>query len=149
YRPAPRPANTMDWERTAVIAEALDRALADSERGVRLAVLRRMQREKVPVRAETLARWLREERGDEAVAAILETLRATRASEARGPLKAVIGEKEYGPANRQRALSILVAGLDEPGAGVLLELARRLEDGPVLAEVLRQTGRYPKLGAVP
>src|SRR5205823_3953142 len=65
YRPGPRPANTADWDRTAAIAAALDRTLADPDRGVRLAVLRRMRHEKVPARAETLTRWLRGERGGE------------------------------------------------------------------------------------
>src|SRR5262245_7118723 len=43
FRPGPRPANTENWEKTAAIEAALDRVLADPERGVRLAVLRRMQ----------------------------------------------------------------------------------------------------------
>src|SRR5262249_30394417 len=42
YRPAPRPVNTVAWERTEAIAQALDRVLTDSERAVRLAVLRRL-----------------------------------------------------------------------------------------------------------
>src|SRR5207249_2589090 len=54
YRPAPRPANTVDWERTTVITDALDRTLADADRAVRLATLKRMQREKVPVNIEML-----------------------------------------------------------------------------------------------
>src|SRR5262249_17875181 len=36
YRPAPRPANTIPWERTPAIADALDRVLADPEGAVRL-----------------------------------------------------------------------------------------------------------------
>ena len=59
YRPAPRPANTVAWERTEAIGKALDRMLADPDRDVRLEVLQRMQREKVPVRLATLGRWLR------------------------------------------------------------------------------------------
>src|SRR5262249_23347500 len=35
YRPPPRPANTVAWERTQAIAEALDRVLADPDRAVR------------------------------------------------------------------------------------------------------------------
>src|SRR5262249_10816439 len=50
YRPPPRPANTVAWERTEAITQALDRTLADPDRAVRLAMLRRMQREKVPAR---------------------------------------------------------------------------------------------------
>src|SRR5262249_28654269 len=39
YRPGPRPPNTIAWERTAAIEEALNRILADPDRSVRLAVL--------------------------------------------------------------------------------------------------------------
>ena len=48
YRPLPRPANTVAWERTDAIAKALDRALTDPDRSVRLAVLRRMQARENP-----------------------------------------------------------------------------------------------------
>src|SRR5262249_19415203 len=50
YRPAPRPANSVAWERTAAIEEALDRVLADADRPLRAGVLKRMQREKIPTR---------------------------------------------------------------------------------------------------
>ena len=49
FRPAPRPANTVAWERTEAIADALNGMLADPDRAIRLAILRRLQREKVPV----------------------------------------------------------------------------------------------------
>jgi putative membrane-bound dehydrogenase-like protein len=146
YRPGPRPANAVDWERTTVVAAALDRALADPDRGVRLAVLKRMQREKVPVRTTTLTKWLGEEQGEEVVAVLLESLDGVPAAESRSALLTVVGEKQYGPANRLRALAILTAGFDATGAEQLIPLARGLEDGPVLAEVLRLLGRYPKLG---
>src|SRR5207253_1489248 len=59
YRPPPRPANTVPWERTEAIAQSLDRVLADRDPAVRLAVLRRMQREKVPICLTTLGHWPR------------------------------------------------------------------------------------------
>src|SRR5262249_60498440 len=43
YRPAPRPANTVAWDRTSAIAAALDRALAATDPADRVVVLRRMQ----------------------------------------------------------------------------------------------------------
>ncbi|HKB01709.1 MAG TPA: HEAT repeat domain-containing protein, partial [Gemmataceae bacterium] len=149
YRPGPRPANAVDWDRTAAIATALGRTLADPDRAVRLAVLQRMQREKVPARSETLTRWLGEERGEEAVGAILDSLRDARPADTRTALEAVIREKGYGTSNRLRALSLFAGGLDAEGAKWLLDLARSLEDGPVLADVLRQTRRHPKLDAAP
>jgi hypothetical protein len=59
YRPAPRPANTVAWDKSDAIAAALARMLADPDHAVGLAVLQRMQREKVPVRLATLGAWLR------------------------------------------------------------------------------------------
>src|SRR5262249_39471011 len=62
YRPVPRPANSTNWERTEAIEKALDRVLADTDQVVRLTILRRMQREKIPARLTTLGNWLRQER---------------------------------------------------------------------------------------
>jgi putative membrane-bound dehydrogenase-like protein len=145
YRPGPRPANTADWDRTTAIADALDRMLADPDRAVRLAVLKRMQREKVPVRTATIKKWLSAERGEEAIGVLLDALDTVPAAESRSALQVVITEKEYSAANRLRALAILTAGLDAKSANELLPLARSLEDGPVLAAVLAQIGRHPKL----
>src|SRR5262249_20760292 len=39
YRPPPRPPNTLAWEQTEAIADALDHVLADPDRAVRFAVL--------------------------------------------------------------------------------------------------------------
>src|SRR5439155_16882472 len=146
YRPGPRPANTADWDRTAAVAAALDRTLADPDRGVRLAVLRRMRREKVPARAETLTRWLREERGEEAVGVILDALRDARATETSAALVAVVREKGYGTVNRLRALALFAGGTVAEEAPILVDLARGLEHGPVLAGVLRDMGHSPKPG---
>src|SRR5262249_7360038 len=60
FRPPPRPANSVPWERTGAIEEALDRALAEPDRAVRLRTLRRMLREKVPARVARLGRWFEE-----------------------------------------------------------------------------------------
>src|SRR5262249_8858826 len=110
YRPGPRPANTADWDRTVAIAAALDHTLADPDRDVRLAILRRMRREKVPARGETLTRWLREERGEEAVGVILDALRDAPVAETSAALVAVVREKGYGTANRLRALALFAGG---------------------------------------
>lgn len=142
YRPGPRPANTADWDRADAIATALDHPLADPDSGVRLAVLRMMRREKVPARATTLARWLREERGETAVALILEALRDAPAGETSAALESVVRETGYRTVNRLRALSLRADG----DARILLELAGGLEHGPVLADVLRRMGRYSRTG---
>jgi hypothetical protein len=114
YRPPPRPANTEVWERTEAIAEALDRVLADPDRALRLAVLRRMQREKVPIRLATLGRWLADEHQPAHVAAILAALSDQPAAEARRYLQAVVRDRRHSPANRLAALALFVGGLGEP-----------------------------------
>src|SRR5262249_30150446 len=149
YRPPPRPANTVAWARTEAIEQALERVLADPDRDVRLAVLRRMQREKVPVRPATLGQWLRDERQAEPVAALLEALRDQPAPETRPLTLAVVCAKDHAPANRLLALALFDKGLDAGSEGQLLDLAGALEDGPVLAEVLRRLGQRPGVRSVP
>jgi putative membrane-bound dehydrogenase-like protein len=149
YRPPPRPANTVAWTRTEAIAQALDRVLADPDRAVRLAVLRRVQREKIPVRLATLGRWLEDEHQPDRVAVILASLHDQPAAEIRGYLEAVVRDRRHSPANRQAALALFVQGLEEAAPTPLLALAQALEDGPILAEALRRIGKYPQLPAAP
>lgn len=149
YRPPPRPPNSLAWDRTEAIEQALDRVLVDPDRTVRRAILRRMQREKIATRLETLDRWLRDEPDAEHVAAILESLGAHPAVAVRASLLRVIEDRKHTAGNRLSALTLLVRSLDEAGEARLLELAGSIEDGPVLAEVLRQTGKQSRLKASP
>jgi putative membrane-bound dehydrogenase-like protein len=149
YRPAPRPANTVAWERTETIAQSLDRVLADRDPGVRLAVLRRMQREKVPIRLATLGQWLKDEYQPDRVAAILTALTDQSPVEVRPYVEAVVRDRRHSAANRCQALALFVRGLDGTAATSLLALAQTLEDGPVLADALRRVGKYPNLPATP
>jgi putative membrane-bound dehydrogenase-like protein len=149
YRPPPRPPGAVNWERTEAIEEVLNCLLADAEGGVRLAVLRRMQREKIPVRAATLGRWLRDERQAESVAALLASLRDLPAGEALVPLLAVMRQKEHTTANRLTALNLVVDRIDDKTQGQWLELADVLEDGPVLAALLPRTGKLPPAAVKP
>src|SRR5262249_2101867 len=114
--------------------------------GIRLAVLRQMRREHVPVRAETLTQWLRAERGEEAVGVILDALRDAPTARTSTALVAVVREKGYGTANRLRALALFVGGAVAEDAGGLADLAGGLEHGPVLAEILRHMGQGPRRG---
>lgn len=149
YRPAPRPANTVAWERTAAIEQALDRVLYDPDHAVRLAVLRRMQREKVPTVLATLETWLNSERDPSAVAAILDSLREHPAESLRDLLARVVADPKQLATNRSTALALLAGGLDEASAGRLLDLARSVEDGPVAAELIRELQKRPQLKAGP
>jgi HEAT repeat protein len=144
YRPPPRPANIVAWERTGAIAQALERELTDPDRGVRLAVLRRLQREKVPVRLATLGQWLGDEYQSDRVAAILASLDDQPAADARRYLEPVVRDRRHSPSNRLAALALFIRGLDETAPVPLLALAETLEDGPVLAEALRRIGKHPK-----
>ncbi len=117
YRPPPRPANSVAWERTAAIEEALHRLLADSDRSVRLAVLRQMQREQVPVKLESLVTWLANEQAAEPVAAILAALRDQRLDQTREALASVLADRRHQGANRALALELLDRDARSPLAG--------------------------------
>src|SRR5205814_10233589 len=64
----------------------------------------------------TIKRWLSAERDEKVVAAILESLLEAPAAESQSTLLTVIDLKEFGTANRLRALSILASGFDKTGA---------------------------------
>ncbi|MDZ4687657.1 MAG: HEAT repeat domain-containing protein [Planctomycetaceae bacterium] len=145
YRPQPRPANTVAWERTDAIEQALDRILADPDHDVRLAILRRMQREQIPPRLPTLVKWLTVERSAASVTAILASLADFPPADTRSVLTAVIEGRDYAADNRRAALSQFLSGLSEADQGQLLQLAAGLEDGPVLIEVVSQLGQRPAL----
>ncbi len=148
FRPAPRPANPVAWERSEAIARALDAALADPDRAGRHAVLRRMLREQVPARPDTLGRWLGEERDAETVAGLLAALRHRPGTEARPHLEAVITDRKQTPANRLQAAVLFLQGLDARGEDRLPAVAAAVEDGPVLAALLRGVGaRKPRTAA--
>jgi putative heme-binding domain-containing protein len=139
FRPPPRPANSVAWERTEAIERALDGALVGADRAGRLEVLRRMLREKVPVRGKTVARWLEEERDPATVGVLLAALRGRPGSETRSSLEAVLGDRKQTTANRLLAVSLFIDGLT--GAESRLpKVAAAVEDGPVLAELLRGAG---------
>ncbi len=147
FRPPPRPPNTLAWDRTEAIEQALNRVLADDDRSVRLAVLRRMLREKVPTALPTLGRWLKEEKESDTIGTIVDALRAHPAGSTRELLESVIAAGTTPVAGRRAALALFVAGLDVASATRLLTVANSLEDGPVLAEALRHIGKRPKLNA--
>jgi putative heme-binding domain-containing protein len=147
YRPPPRPPNSVLWERTDSIGRALDRVLADADRGARLAVLRRMLREKIPTKPDTLADWLAEELDDTRLAVIIEALREHPVQIARDPLKAVVTSQTKPVAARLLALTVIVANLDSTPDGWFPELLKSLEDGPVLEAALQHLPKRSWPGA--
>jgi putative heme-binding domain-containing protein len=144
YRPPPRPANTAAWERTDAIASALDRVLNSPNRATSVAVLLRMQREKIPIRHETLGKWLDQERQADRVATILTALGAQPHDALRPRLAAVITSQEHTEANRMLSLDLFAKSINNAEPESLLQLAQALEDGPVLAAALRQIPIHAK-----
>ncbi len=145
YRPAPRPANTVAWERTGAIAAVLDHLLADPDRAVRMAVLRRMHRERIATRLASLGALLRIEHDPENVALILESLRDHPVDRSGELLRDVITDRTGSAANRLTALKILASAAVEAADSHFPGLLAALEDGPVLAEALRAVGRRHRL----
>jgi putative heme-binding domain-containing protein len=133
FRPAPRPANTVSWERTLAIEQALDGALKGNER---LEILRHMQRERVPARTTTLARWLQAESRPEHVSTILAALATRPAEECRPHLESVFQSSKHTLTNRLQAVALFL-GVLEGQSDKLLSAAEAVEDGPVLVELLR------------
>ncbi|MCI0379244.1 MAG: c-type cytochrome, partial [Gemmataceae bacterium] len=153
YRPPPRPANSLAWERTEEIDKALDRMLADPDREVRREVLRCMWLEKIPARLKTLGQWLSEETGGESdalrVSLLLLAMRDQPAQALRPYLEVLILDKKHAHRNRSEALTMFLSGLGDSSQDQLLSLAEKLEDGPVLAVALEQLGQRPRLKSTP
>lgn len=138
YRPAPRTPNTVAWERTEAIEKALDQALADPDRSVRLTVLQRMQREKIPVRFASLTTWLSEDTDEMRVAEILKQLRDHHPlQETIEPLSNVVTNRKHALVSRRTALDMLIGRLGDRREEVMLHFADTLEEGPLLADAVR------------
>ncbi|MCE9531888.1 MAG: HEAT repeat domain-containing protein [Planctomycetes bacterium] len=145
YRPPPRPANTVAWDKTPAIETALNAFLDNSDSATRLAVAKRMQREKVPARLASLIKWLGEETNADTLMLILDLLREHPVTATREAFAIFVKEKTKSAAVRLEALKQFAAGLDEKSEPELLALASGLEHGPVLAEALRLLVKRPKL----
>jgi putative heme-binding domain-containing protein len=144
FRPAPRPAATVDWERTVDIEKALNSGLLDSDCDVRAFVLSRMLREGIVPELSPLAQWLSEDTSEQRVNAILETLRTYPAGVIQTILMHTMLRSDLQDSNRLVALSILIDALADDAAP-LVHLAEKLDDGPVLASVLSEFGQRPEL----
>jgi len=122
FRPGPKPPNPVAWERTQTIQTALDRLVNDPEREVRLAMLQQMEREKIPVRSETVTRWLRTEKRFESISAILSSYEPSNAR----PPKNDTGSAPKSMLERHARLSQLaLAGGGDPVRGREIFLAEK------------------------
>ena len=146
FRPGPRPAATVDWEKTIPIETALNTCLNDTDFDVRAFVLHRMIREGVRPEIPFLANWLRNDTSDRHVIAILKALSARDFDAFESILTDTVIRRDLSPASRLAALSMLVNTLTDH-ADVLLRLVPKLDDGPVMAAVLSEFGERPGLPA--
>jgi len=119
YRPPPRPANSVRWERTEQIEQVLNGLLLDPDSSVRLAVLRHMQRERVPAKLDSLATWLATEREAEAAATLLAALRDQPNEKLRPILAQVVADRGHTAANRATAIGLLSRAGSLPAADLL------------------------------
>src|SRR5262249_12555858 len=71
---------------------------------------------------------------------ILAALRDRPGEEARPHLEAVLRDRKQSAANRLLAASLFLQGLDATAAQKLVTIAEAVEDGPVLAQLLRSIG---------
>ena len=146
FRPAPRPPATVDWERTEPVENALNATLLDPDFDVRAFVLARMIREGVEPEFPFLADWLSKDTSDQRVNAILDAMKARETGVIRPTLSRTVLRKELSDSSRLVALSMLIDALADD-AQPLVQLAGMLDDGPVLATVLREFGQRPELDA--
>ena len=145
YRPGPRPANSVAWERTEAIAKALDDSLTDEPRGAHIATLNLMLREKIPVKVATLQKMHFGEFNAADEAAILQALGEQSAPVARNFLyKVAIGKGNA--ANRLLAFDLFLKASGDKLHDDLTRAANDLEadQSSVAAEVLRRLAKHPK-----
>ncbi|MFO1095154.1 MAG: c-type cytochrome [Planctomycetaceae bacterium] len=136
FRPAPRPANPVDWEQTAAITAAVNAALRDRDLSARATILARMLRENVTIETARLQQWLLEDHGPERVALLLDALERQPANESRAILEQIVLYTAHSAPNRLRALKSYLGQLSDADKSQLAGLAEHVEDGPVLAALL-------------
>lgn len=147
FRPAPRPANTVDWEQTAAIEQVFDRLLRDPAPQVRALAVRRMLRENIPLKLSTLTAQWKTEQDEESLTAILEALDVRPPAEVRELLDEIVRDSRRHARHRLAALASLLRGLDAGGEPRLVKLSMALDTGPVLAAVFRDLGKRSQLDA--
>ena len=143
FRPAPRPANSVDWAFTSEIGAALAETLEDSDTEVRAFTLKRMLRERIDVPHVALKQWVHRDSDDAAVALILKALeqQPQPASKLNDLRQTIICTGSWSEKNRLAALGALTGSSDPSLDARLNDIGNVVEDGAVLAAVLRTMGR--------
>ncbi len=144
FRPAPRPVNSVDWERTDAIGTKMIEAFAKRHNGS--AELRKqILREGVPIPLATLTQCLIDETDENRLAVVFDALRSQTDKSIASHFAGVV--RSAGPTDKSRltALEYLIEDLDETNESILFELAKSFDGGEVLAAVIAQLGARPKL----
>jgi len=145
YRPKPRPANTVAWERTEAIGGALNKVLLDPDSSLRYSVLGRMQRERIPIELNVIGKWLDEKQN---VGLLLAALKEHPWRDIRPLLEKVIASSKQSEEDRLAAVELYVQGPELPTPEEYLKLANSVSDGPILAMLL-QHASIAKAAAIP
>ena len=143
FRPAPRPANSVAWDRTPTIDTALNASLGDPDLTVRAGILQGMLRENVPVQSAQLGMWLPQERDPGRVSLLLNALDRQPPTDALPLLRQIITVAGHTDENRLRALQAFVAQFNDGEPELLATLAVQVEDGPILAALIEELGQRP------
>jgi putative membrane-bound dehydrogenase-like protein len=147
FRPAPRPANTVAWDRTSIIEQSLEQALTDKDDKVRIGTARRMLREDIPISNMSLQKWLKNESNQEGVTVIVEAASKRPIAESREIFETIVRGDSHSNQNRIVALTKFSEGLDADSEKKLLAIVDTLPDGPVLAAAMDELGKRPGLDA--
>lgn len=145
FRPEPRKAATVDWEKTEAIVAALNGTMTDPNFDVRAFALGRMQREGAAPGLEQLGNWLNLDTDATRVAGILSALRERDADEVRSILTQTIQRPDLPNQSRLTAFADFVNGLPTNSGMQLVRLALTVEDGPILSALLKEFGQRPEV----
>ena len=105
-----------------------------------------MLREGIIPELPLLAGWLSRDTSEQRVTAILHTISSRDANTIQPILTRTVKRQDLSEINRSVALSMLIDVLAN-NAEPLLKIAQTMDDGPLLAAVLREFGTRPKLNA--
>lgn len=149
FRPEPRPANTLTWNQTDRISKVLQQALADADHTVRKLALQQMVREEVPVPLSNLSDWLRSETNSDNVEAILTVLNMYPADQIRPMLSEIVTTSSHSDNNRFTAINLFNLGITQGNEAQFVTMAHTTEDGPVLAAILEEISKRPRIFTKP
>ena len=150
YRPAPRPANTVAWERTeAIAAGAGPRAGRPRPPPSGWPCCGGCSGRRSRPGSRRSVAGCEPGRGSDVVGVLIEALGEHPADERRGLLAEIVADRTQSRPTGSRRLALWPGGDEGSAQAVLAELAGGLEDGPVLAAALRRITKRSLPAAAP